>query len=220
MQGWFIRTNVHSSARAGAEWQRPSQCMSADGDGLFKCVICPCVCVLSESCPTLCDPVDCSPPGSSVHGTFPARVLQWGAVSFRGSSQPRDLTPCLLHWQVGFLPLCHLGSPLYAHSEILLDQKQERNFDPHHSRQTLKKLGEVSVSQSGLTPCDPVDCSPPGSSVHGIFQARILGWVAISFSRGASQPRNWTCISCVFCIADRLFTRWAIRGVSQIQKDK
>ena len=100
---------MFTAAHAGAKWQRPSQCMSADGDGSFKCAICPCVCVFSESCPTLCDPVDCSPPGSSVHGTFPARVLQWGAVSFRGSSQPRDLTPCLLHWQVGFLPLCCLS---------------------------------------------------------------------------------------------------------------
>ena len=40
--------------------------------------------------------------------------------------------------------------------------------------------------------CDPMDCSLPGSSVHGILQARILEWVAISFSRGSSQPRNWT----------------------------
>lgn len=45
-----------------------------------------------------------------------------------------------------------------------------------------------------LTICDPMDCSPPGSSVHGILQARILEWVVISFSRG-SPPRDWTCIS-------------------------
>ena len=51
--------------------------------------------------------------------------------------------------------------------------------------------------------CDPMVCSPPRSSVHGIFQARILGWVAISFSRGSAQPRDWTCIS---CIASRSFT--------------
>ena len=121
----------------------------------FKCVICPCACVLSQSCPTLCRPMDCRLPGSSVHGIFPARVLEWVAVSFRGSSQSRDLTPCLLHWQAGSLTLCHLGSPLYAHSEILLDQKQERKFDPHHSRRTLEKLYEVSVAQSGLTPVTP-----------------------------------------------------------------
>ena len=49
-----------------------------------------------------------------------------------------------------------------------------------------------SVAQSCPTLCNPVDCSPPGSSVHGILQARILEWVAISFSRGSSQPRDRT----------------------------
>ena len=44
--------------------------------------------------------------------------------------------------------------------------------------------------------CDPVACSPPVSFVYGIFQARILEWVAISFSRGSSRPRDWTCVSC------------------------
>ena len=47
---------------------------------------------------------------------------------------------------------------------------------------------KVKVSQSCRTPCDPMDCSPPGFSVHGIPQARILEWVAISFSRGSSHP--------------------------------
>ena len=45
--------------------------------------------------------------------------------------------------------------------------------------------------------CDPRVCSPPGSSVHGISQARILEWIAISFSRGSSWPRDWTHISCI-----------------------
>ena len=48
----------------------------------------------------------------------------------------------------------------------------------------------VLVAQSGPTLCDPVDYSPPGSSVHEILQARMLEWVAIPFSRGSSQPRN------------------------------
>ena len=51
--------------------------------------------------------------------------------------------------------------------------------------------------------CDPVDCSPPGSSAHGIFQARILEWVAISFSKESYSPRNQTQVS---RIAGRLFT--------------
>ena len=54
--------------------------------------------------------------------------------------------------------------------------------------------------------CDPVDCSPSGLSVRGIFQARTLEWVAVSFSRGSSRPRDWTQVSCVSCIAGRFFT--------------
>ena len=53
----------------------------------------------------------------------------------------------------------------------------------------------VLVAQSCSTHCDPMDCSPLGSSVHGILQARILEWVAISFSRGSSQPRGQTQVS-------------------------
>ena len=55
------------------------------------------------------------------------------------------------------------------------------------------------VSQSWPTLCDPTDCSPPGSSVHGILQVRILEGVAISFSRGSFQPRDQTGVSCVSC---------------------
>ena len=61
----------------------------------------------------------------------------------------------------------------------------------------------VLVTRSCLTFCDLMDCSPPGSSVHGILKARILGWVAISSSRGSSVPRTQTWVS---HIADRFFT--------------
>ena len=65
-----------------------------------------------------------------------------------------------------------------------------------------------SAAQSCLTLCDPLDCNLPGSSVREILQARILEWVAISSSRGSSQPRNRACVS---CIAGRFFTYWGIR---------
>ena len=65
-------------------------------------------------------------------------------------------------------------------------------------------------SQSRLTFCDPMDCSLPGLSVHGIFQARILEWVAISFSKRFSQPRDWTQVS---HIVGRRFTIWATSEV-------
>ena len=61
----------------------------------------------------------------------------------------------------------------------------------------------VLVAQSCSTLCDPMDCSPLGSSAHGILQARILEWVAIPFSRGSSQPRDQTQAT---YIAGRFFT--------------
>ena len=60
-------------------------------------------------------------------------------------------------------------------------------------------------ARSCLTLPDPMNCSPPGFSVHGVFQARILEWVAISSSRGSSKPRDQTCISFISCVG-----RWIL----------
>ena len=78
-----------------------------------------------------------------------------------------------------------------------------RRLTPH-----LSKWSEVT--QSCPTLCNPMDYSLPGSSVHGILQARVLEWVAISFSRGSSQPRDWTWVS---HIVGRRFTVWATRDM-------
>ena len=110
--------------------------------------------LVTQSCLTLCDPMDCGLLGSSIHAILQARILEWVAISFsRGSSPLRDAThvsciSCtgrrvLYHW-------CHLGSPVIP----------------------------CSVTQSCPTLCDPLDFSLPGSSVHGILQATILEWVA------------------------------------------
>ena len=66
----------------------------------------------------------------------------------------------------------------------------------------------LSCFSRGLTLHDPMDYSPPGSSVHGILQARILEWVAIPFSRGSSQPRDGTQVS---YIASGFFIIWATK---------
>ena len=66
-------------------------------------------------------------------------------------------------------------------------------------------------AQLCLTLCNPMDHSLPGSSVHGLLQAKILEWVAISFSRRSSQPRDQTQVS---YIAGRFFTNWATREAS------
>ena len=76
------------------------------------------------------------------------------------------------------------------------------------------------ATQSCPTLCDPMDCSLPGSSLHGILQARVLEWVAISFSRGSSRPRDWTQVS---HIPGRCFNLWATReafflNISQCEK--
>ena len=67
---------------------------------------------------------------------------------------------------------------------------------------------ESEVAQSCPTLCDPTDCSPPSSFTYGILQARILEWVAISFFRGSSQPRDRTQVS---RIAGRRFNLWVTR---------
>ena len=59
----------------------------------------------------------------------------------------------------------------------------------------------ASVVQLCPTLCDPTDCSPPRSSIHGILQARLLEWVAMLSSRGSSRPRNWTRVFHVSCIS-------------------
>ena len=68
----------------------------------------------------------------------------------------------------------------------------------------------VSPSASRVWLCNPVDYSPPGSSVHAISQVRILEWVVTPFSRGSSWPRDQTHISCVSCIAGGFFSHWAV----------
>ena len=84
----------------------------------------------------------------------------------------------------------------------------------------ISLLGRVSRcmnAQLYLTLCDPVDCSPPDSSVHGILQARILEWIAIPVSRGSLWLKNQTCISCLSCTgksatALERATKWACKG--------
>ena len=79
------------------------------------------------------------------------------------------------------------------------------------SRTWLSKFHFHSLSHVWLF-CNPMDCSPPASSVHGISQVRILEWVVICFSRGSSQPRDWTHIS---CISGGFFYYWATREAHQ-----
>ena len=69
-----------------------------------------------------------------------------------------------------------------------------------------------SVAPSCPTPCDPMDCSPPGSSVHGLLQARILERVAMPSSSGSSWSRNQIWVSYVFCISRQVLYHWRLLG--------
>ena len=80
--------------------------------------------------------------------------------------------------------------------------------DRCQSQASERVKAEMLVAQSCPALFNPMDCSPPGSSVHGTLQARILEWVAIPFCRGSSQPRDQTQVS---CIAGGFFTIWATK---------
>ena len=122
--------------------------------------------LVAQSCLTLCDPMDYSSPGSSVHEIVQARILDWAAMpSSRGSSWPREQT-----W-----------SPATA-----------GGFFATHTTWEAPTSGKMKVkaAQSRLTLCNPMDYI-----VHGILQTRILEWGAIPFSRGSSQSTDWTQVS-------------------------
>ena len=142
-----------------------------------------CSVLVIQSCPTLRDPMDCSPPGSSVHGILQARIVEWVAIPFsRGSSQGSHL---------GIEP----GSPTLQVDSLLSEPPGKL------------RAPEVKLARSCLTLCNPMDYT-----VHGILQARILEWVAIPFSRGFSQPRDQTRVSCT---AGGFFTSWATREAQE-----
>ena len=121
-------------------------------------------------------------PGSSAHGIFQNTGV--GSCSLlQRSSQPRDWTQ-ISHIAGGFITI-------WATMEAWF--------------QTILCYIYVCVhAQLCPTLWSPTDCSLPGTSVHRIFQAKILEWVVISFSKGSFWPKDWTCISCVSCIGGQI----------------
>ena len=86
-------------------------------------------------------------------------------------------------------------SPGEGNSNPLQDSCLENPMNEGAWQAAVHRVTKSQTRLKQLTLCNPTDCSPPGSSVHGILQARILEWVAISFSRESSQPKDRTCIS-------------------------
>ena len=133
-----------------------------------------CCCSIAKSCQTLCDLMDCSTSG------FP-----------------------VLHYLLEFVQIHgHLvGNPLRDFFILRIEKARILSI---LSESISKPVLVVCVfTKSSLTLCDPMDCSLPWSPVHGILQAGILEWVAISSSRGSSWPKDQTG---VFCLAGGFFT--------------
>ena len=157
--------------------------------------------VLSHSViPTLCDPMDCIPPGSSNHGISQARILEWDVISFS-----RVICVCvcvcmLLFWiifhyrllqDIEYSSMCYTVSTclylsiymhVYFNLQLLIYPSFPFPFGNHKFVFCVSLL--CVVAQSCLTLWDCTHCTLPGSSVHGILQVRILEWDVISFSRG------------------------------------
>ena len=145
-------------------------------------VVCMCVCSVTQSRLTHCNTMDCSPPGSSVRGISQARVVEWVAISCsRGSSRPRDRTyvSCIDGW---ILYHCATWEDLIRWLE-------------KESRKWSRSVVSDSLRPHGLH-------GLPGSSVHGIFQARVLEWVAISMETNVPD----------FQPGEKISTKGRVRG--------
>ena len=134
---------------------------------------------VAQSCLTSSDPMDCSPPGSSVHEIFEKSLTPgpawchclnwyWGFYHCFCSVMSNSVRP---HRQQPIRLPCPWDSP-----------GKNPGVGCHFLLQCMQVKSESEVAQSCLTSSDPMDCSLPGSSVHGIFQARVLEWGAIAFS--------------------------------------
>ena len=163
----------------------------------------------------------CSLPGSSVHGV--PQQEYWSRLPFPAPGdlsnpriKPRSPTLQVVSCNAGgFLTSWATRKPFSVHTVNYFSPTKGRHARQDWSEDWILLLAYVcvcvcvcvySVTQLCLTLCDPMDCSPPRSSVRGILQARTLEWVAISSSRGSSWPRDRTRVSFVSCTAGGFFT--------------
>ena len=175
-----MRPHRRQLSRLPHPWDSPGKNTGVGCHFLLQGMKVKCESEVAQSCPNLSHPMDCSPPGSSVHGIFQARVLEWGASTFSG-----ELT---------------LSSVQFSRS-VVSDSLRPHRRQPtrlpcpwdspgkntgvgcHFLLQCMKVKSESQVAWSYPTLSNPIDCSLPGSSIHRIFQARVLEWGAIAFSK-------------------------------------
>ena len=141
-------------------------------------------------------------------------------------SVPRSVTDtewkfhkCLLNqWMNGWQQLCEACMGASSNSVVQVKIQRLREAESLSQGRVSEWVSEVA--QSCPTLCNPMGCSPPGSSVHGIFQTRILEWVAISFSRGSSGPRYRTWVSCIAGMLYHLSHQGIIKITQLLLTDK
>ena len=140
---------------------------------------------VAQLCPTLCDPMNRSTPGLPGHHQFPEFTqthVHWVGDAIQPSHPLSTLLllPPILPSIRDFTKRFH-SLMLFFNVVIYRKNSVSKEYNLEH-----KNLSSIvsEVAQSCPTHCDSMDCSPPGFSIHGFFQARSLEWVAISFSRG------------------------------------
>ena len=122
---------------------------------------------------------------------------------------------CRFHFLLDFIPLKDYNEHMHKPVSLciyLISLYLNLLLVSLYPSQDVVCVCECMLAQSCPTFCNLMDCMLPGFSIHGILQGRILEWVAMSFSRGSSRPRGWTCIS---CIAERFFTKVSLVLVAQ-----
>ena len=145
--------------------------------------------------------------------------IQWSKQWPNPSSPPSPSNPThqaplswplsdFIHWPPSLLPLPTSDWPpsCWWPLEAWWSQEDKHSADFSFLAHQAEQSHACSVTKSCPTLCDPMVCSPPGSCVCGILQAKILEWVAISSCRESSRPRDRTCTSYVSCIEGVFFT--------------
>ena len=166
---------------------------------LYPCAAATAAVKLLQSCLTLCDPIDGSPPGSPVPAILQARTLEWVAISFSNAWKWKVKVKSLRKWKVKVKSLSRVrlvATPWTAAYRLL----RPWDFLGKSAGVACHCRLSHSVKSDSVNLC---------SLSMGFSQARILEWVVISSSRGSSQLRDQThvsCISCVSCIAGLFFT--------------
>ena len=133
-----VQPHRQQPTRLPCPWDAPGKNTGVGCHFLLQCMKVKSESEVTQLCPTLSDPMDCSPPGSPIHGVFQARVLEWVAIAFSS---------------------IYIYSPMFSSFSCCL------------------------ITKLCPTLCNPMDCSPPGSSVHGISQARGLSAVQLPCPR-------------------------------------